>query len=71
MRVRDISGMTETIADCIVAARKNNLDKPWVKLLPPDDRWQDVVYGMLVCKLVSKGQEGAVIVIERDVPFNW
>lgn len=39
--------------------------------LPPDDNWTQVEIGCLIPELVAKGEEGAVIVIERNPNPRW
>lgn len=47
------------------------LPQSQIALLPPDDCWTQMDYGCITAALVPKGQEGAVIVIERNPKPNW
>lgn len=66
-RLRDLDGMTTTIMDCLVRANKemNHPD------LPQDDNRFQVNYGTIACVDCDKGDEGAIVVIRKNVPVNW
>lgn len=42
-----------------------------MSLLPSDDNWVEVEIGFVRGEKVDKGQEGAVVIIERNQPPYW